>query len=378
MRLAVVLDDFTPARGGAERYLAELAERLVARGHEVRVYCRRHAEPPRGVTCVVVAAGGLTRVARERRFAAAACARAREEGCAPLLGIRHAPAVDLYQPHGGSWDASAAARRACDPRPWRRAWRGFAQRWSPRHRHFRAVERALLQRPDVVTLAVSERVRDDLAAIVPAARERTVVVPPAIDVERFAALARARADRPRAARGATLLFVAHDFELKGLRHALAAFARSDAAARGARLEVAGRGDPAPYARLVAQLAIGAQVEFCGAPRDIAPLLAGADLLLHPTWFDPCALVCLEALAAGVPVVTTARNGAASAVAEAGGRVVALPSEHAELAAAIDALLAEGAAAEARAAAVGARFGWDESLRTLLPLLEAAAARRSAR
>ncbi len=380
MRLAIVVDDFTAARGGAERYLFELSARLVARGHPVRVYCMRHGEPPPGVTCVTIAAGGIRRIARERRFAAIACAMARADGCAPLLGIRHAPQVDVYQPHGGGWGASAAARRASDRWGWRRTLRAFVQRFSARHRYFLAVERELLERRDLLTIAVSERVRADLSAIVPAARDRIVVVPPAIDVARLAALAAQRdacSDRGAVPRGARLLFVAHDFELKGLRSGLAAFARSEAHRRGARLVVAGRGHVAPMQAVARRLGIAAQVDFAGAATSIDPWLARADLLLHPTWFDPCALVCLEALAAGVPVVTTACNGAAPHVEAAGGRVVDAPSSIAEIAAAIDGLLAEGDAARARAAMVGARFGWDDQIDTLLPLLNAAAAKRAA-
>jgi len=375
MELAIAIDRFEPRRGGAERYLAELAARLVARGWGVRVYCRDADEAPPGVVVVRVAAGGLTRVARERAFADAAVARARADGGAPLLAIRHVAAADLYQPHGGAWDASAAARLDADPSPWRRALRRAFQRISPRHRWFRAVERELLRRDGVAIVAVSELVRAQLIAVEPACAARITVLPPAIDVARFAAAAAAA---PRPARPPQLLFCSHDFELKGLAEAIAAFARSGARDAGAKLTVVGRGRPQRARHVAEALGVAAAVRFVGACDDFAALLGDADLLLHPTWFDPCALVCLEALAAGVPVVTTTRNGAAPLVAAAGGRVVERPDATAELAASIDALLAEGDAARARARAVGATLGWEAHLARLEPLLRGAAERRRAR
>ncbi|MSR45517.1 MAG: glycosyltransferase [Planctomycetes bacterium] len=378
MTLAIVIDRFDAQRGGAERYLAELATRLVQLGHRVRVYCVSHADVPTGVVVIPIAAGGTTRVARERRFATMAATRARADGCAPLLAIRHVPEATVYQPHGGAWAASAAARVDSDPSPLRKALRQLFHRASPRHRHFRAVEREILARADVTVLAVSDRVRADLLAIDPGADARIVVLAPAIDVARFQAVAAARAAARRSPRQpARLLFCGHDFVLKGLSHALSAFARCDARIQGAVLEVIGRGDPGPFKREAARLGITDRVAFRGASADLSDSLRAADLLLHPTWFDPCALVCLEALAAAVPVVTTERNGAASLVRAARGRVVRDPTAHAELAAAIDALLAD-ADAPAHAAAVGATLGWEAHLKRLLPLLVAAAARSDRR
>jgi UDP-glucose:(heptosyl)LPS alpha-1,3-glucosyltransferase len=43
--------------------------------------------------------------------------------------------------------------------------------------------------------------------------------------------------------------------------------------------------------------------------DAIPSYAAADVFIHPTWYDPCSLVTLEASASGLPVVTTRFNGA---------------------------------------------------------------------
>ncbi|MHC5012422.1 MAG: glycosyltransferase, partial [Planctomycetota bacterium] len=50
-------------------------------------------------------------------------------------------------------------------------------------------------------------------------------------------------------------------------------------------------------------------------------LAAADILVHPTWYDPCSLVCLEALAMGLPVLTTPANGVRELMGQRGGFAV---------------------------------------------------------
>jgi UDP-glucose:(heptosyl)LPS alpha-1,3-glucosyltransferase len=376
--VAIVHDRLDGSRGGAERYLEQLAARLVGAGHPVSVYGRSFGVMPAGVRPVRIAAPGLTRVARERRFAADAVAAARVDGAAVVLAARHVPGADIYQPHGGAWDAAVEARREATVSPMLRSLKAAWQRVSPRHRHFRAVERQLLARPDVLVLAVSDRVRDDLIRIEPEACARIVVLPPALEIGPLLALRSGRAEGARASepeRPSRILFCGNDFALKGLSDALAAFRRSDAAARGARLLVAGRGRPGRWQGEARSLGIASQVEWVGAVPDLGPLLARSDLLLHPTWFDPCALVCLEALAAGVAVVTTSRNGAAPWVLRAGGRVVARPDDRAELAASIDALLADPSS-PLPAAEVVAEFGWDAHLRRFVRLLASAGARKS--
>ena len=107
--------------------------------------------------------------------------------------------------------------------------------------------------------------------------------------------------------------------LKGLREALHGLAAFRAGQRGLCLLVAGRGRRAKYERLASRLGLPASVRperaplcsvrFLGERNDMERLLGASDVLVHPTWYDPCSLVVLEALGAGVPVITTRFNGA---------------------------------------------------------------------
>ena len=108
------------------------------------------------------------------------------------------------------------------------------------------------------------------------------------------------------------LFVGHNYWLKGLKPLLTALARRKErlARREARPPARlrrgeGRADPAdgPSARP------GGDGPLAGFVPDIRACYWSSDFFVSPTYYDPCSLVVLEALACGLPAITTACNGA---------------------------------------------------------------------
>jgi len=105
-----------------------------------------------------------------------------------------------------------------------------------------------------------------------------------------------------------LLIVAHNFRLKGVPMLLEAMARWPHPVP-ADLVVVGGAHPDRFARRARRLGIAERTRFVGAVEDTVPYYAAADVYVHPTFYDPCSLVVLEALASGLPVVTSRQNGA---------------------------------------------------------------------
>src|SRR5207247_38210 len=99
-----------------------------------------------------------------------------------------------------------------------------------------------------------------------------------------------------------------------------------------RLLVVGSPRLAGYRRLARRLGIEKQVRFLGPRKDVHHCFFAADFLVHPTFYDPCSLVVLEALACGLPVVTSRYNGASELLSpRRDGYVISDPHDHAELA-----------------------------------------------
>jgi UDP-glucose:(heptosyl)LPS alpha-1,3-glucosyltransferase len=95
-----------------------------------------------------------------------------------------------------------------------------------------------------------------------------------------------------------VLFLGSGWERKGLRFAIAAMAKLRD--RQMRLLVAGRGNERKYRTR--------SVTFLGEIEDVRLPLAAGDIFILPTVYDPFSNASLEAMAAGLPVITTRANG----------------------------------------------------------------------
>jgi UDP-glucose:(heptosyl)LPS alpha-1,3-glucosyltransferase len=103
-----------------------------------------------------------------------------------------------------------------------------------------------------------------------------------------------------------LLFAGSGWERKGLLFAIEAMALCKN--REMRLLVAGRGDPRAYKTTRMRFWREDPVQFLGEVADLVPVYAAADIFILPTIYDPFSNACLEALASGLPVITTRSNG----------------------------------------------------------------------
>jgi glycosyltransferase involved in cell wall biosynthesis len=169
-------------------------------------------------------------------------------------------------------------------------------------------------------VAVSRRIRRDLVTRHGVPDSRITVIPNGVDTARFAP-DRAGVGRDEVRRrlgiadGLLLLGAAHNLRLKGMDNAIRALSllRASAMKPEPHLAIAG-GAPDPFWRALAtRLGVADRVHFLGQVDDMVPLYGAADVYVHPTRWDACSLSTIEAGAAGLPVITTAMNGAAELI-----------------------------------------------------------------
>jgi UDP-glucose:(heptosyl)LPS alpha-1,3-glucosyltransferase len=115
---------------------------------------------------------------------------------------------------------------------------------------------------------------------------------------------------PRESKGVILLFVGTGFERKGLGFCMGALQHLPA---NVRLRIAGKGNVERYRSIARQYHLDPRVEFLGTEQEISRVYRDADLLVHPAIYEPFANVCLEALASGLPVITSRINGASEII-----------------------------------------------------------------
>src|SRR5207253_8761017 len=149
---------------------------------------------------------------------------------------------------------------------------------------------------------------------------------------------------------------------------------------GFRLLVAGNPRTQKYERLARRLGIADRVQFLGPRRDMLYGYFAADFLVHPTFYDPCSLVVLEALACGLPVITSRYNGAAELLSPPrDGYVVYDPHDHQQLADCMAQVLDSSHRAACARAARQAALAWtfEAHYQELMHVLGEAAARKRA-
>ncbi|MBE9049035.1 glycosyltransferase family 4 protein [Nostocales cyanobacterium LEGE 11386] len=87
------------------------------------------------------------------------------------------------------------------------------------------------------------------------------------------------------------------------------------------LAVAGNTEGSPYVQLAASLGLHERVHFLGLRSDVPELMKAVDFLVFPSRYEPFGLVVIEAMAAGLPVITAISTGAADLVTPESGIVL---------------------------------------------------------
>jgi glycosyltransferase involved in cell wall biosynthesis len=106
---------------------------------------------------------------------------------------------------------------------------------------------------------------------------------------------------------------------------------------GLHLAVAGQTDGSPFPALAEQLGVADRTHFLGFRADMPILMQAADVFVFPSRYEACSLVLLEAMSAGLPVITAQTAGGAELISSDAGVVLPDPDDATALAAALNQL-----------------------------------------
>jgi UDP-glucose:(heptosyl)LPS alpha-1,3-glucosyltransferase len=392
MKIAFCYESVLPARGGCETYIAGLARRLAVDGHEVHLYaCRWDAAAlPANLRYHKVEIARHPRFLRPWYFSAACRRHLADAQHEVTVGFDKISGLDVLYPQGGLHAACADYNLLKYRSPLIRETIRLLKWIDPAHHSFLALERAQYRvggpgreghRPLVV--AISEMVRQHFVHYYHFAPADLRVVRIATNPERFQ-----ETDRPRRRAEwrdrwgfgpdhVVALFAGLNYRLKGLEPLLSALGRLPASSP-LRLVVAGKPDTQPFERLAQRLGIGEKVRFIGYCHDIRNCYFAADLFVHPTFYDPCSNVVVEAMACGLPVITSRYNGASEMLhPPREGYVIDDPHDHAHLAWCLDQLVdpARRSACASAARRTASQWTFEHHYREMLTVFAEAAQRR---
>ena len=304
MKLLIIARPFV-FHGGVEQATAGLVAALVEHGYEVHLLSPRGQAPMRGVKLHTLPLPPLPSAARVLALAMSARLAVARGNWDVVQSHERTLRQDVYRAGEGCHRAYLASED-------RGRTRGLY------HRIVLALERRVFARtPQIV--AIAQVGRREIEALYGVSPGRLAVVYNGVDLVRFhpanrsryRAGARAEAGLPSGA--FTALFVGSGFARKGLATAIEAFAAFRDGE--SRLVVVGKGDRRPYQALAARSGVGERVVWLGARSDLERWYAAADIVVLPSRYEPFGNVHLEALAAGLPVVASARAGGAEIIAD---------------------------------------------------------------
>lgn len=159
-------------------------------------------------------------------------------------------------------------------------------------------------------VAISERVRKDLKKYYNVPDDRIVTIPNGINLSRFNPNNSQSRAEVRLSFGIPqdvplVLFVGGRYRIKGLKFAIKALAEMETKAF---LLVVGDDTVTPFKRLAEELGVSERVIFAGGRSDLPRIYPAADAFVLPTLYETFALVCLEAMASGLPVLASPVGG----------------------------------------------------------------------
>lgn len=239
-----------------------------------------------------------------------------------VIGFNKMSGLDFYYAADPCFAATLAQRTG-----------SIFYRWLPRYRYFLRTE-AEMCAVDSKThlLLITPQAVKDFKTYYQMEDERLHFLPPGISRDRcWQADSPQRRKIMRERLGISpaqklVLMLGSSFKTKGVDRSIQAIAALPSALRAqTTLLVVGKSNPDPYIRLARQLGVHNQVEFILGSDEVPDLLFAADLFLHPAYLENAGMAILEAIVAGLPVLTTANCGYAFYVTQANaGEVLAMP------------------------------------------------------
>lgn len=344
LSIALVRQRYTQD-GGAERFVARALEAF--QREDVRAtLITREWQGGAGFDVLTCNPFHIGRTWRDWSFARAVCRTLKQHRFDLVQTHERIACCDLYRAGDGvhsEWLAQLQRVRGPLGR--------FGLRINPYHRYTRAAERRLFTAPTLRAVICNSRmVQQEIVDHFGTSREKLRIIYSGVDTAAYhpdlkhhRQAVRERLAIPAAA--PLFLFVGSGFERKGVAAALAALALVPG---DTHLLIVGRDrHEGRYRRLARKLGVSERVQFAGSQPDVKPYYGAADALVLPTLYDPFPNVALEAMAAGLPVVTSTKSGAAEIIENGRDGFVCDALDTAGLAAAMDQL---------RAGNVSARMG----------------------
>lgn len=309
MKLAFIKKRFS-IHGGAERYLQTLIQHLKNAGHEIHIFSHQWSEEE-GVIFHKVNILPFTSFLSAITFNENVATAIKREKVDCVISLERTTCQDIYRAGEGCHAEWLKIRSVIEP-----FYKNLSFKINPLHIALLNIEKELFSKTRLI-IANSKMVKDQIIKHYAVPEERIAIIYNGVDLKRFSPENKykwregVRNSLNISEDSKLLLFVGSGFERKGLKtliHAIP-FVKGD----NIKVLIIGKGDTGKYMALAERLGVSDKIMFLGTQKEIEKFYASSDLFVLPTLYDPFSNATLEAMASGIPVITTRNNGVAELI-----------------------------------------------------------------
>lgn len=338
MKIALNIYKYLPTKGGGEGYLANFANQLAERGHEVHIYASKWESNNNKIRYHTISAIRYPKFLKEVSFVINSYNSMAKSEYDIVHVVGRALGMNIFNPHCGVEKAWLKQNFLSINCPVFRVLKHIADFFSLRQNFILWLDRKQYRGKGVSRIiAISDMIKNDIVKYHNIDPQKIDVVYNGVDLQRFNPENKKKyrtAVRRKLALGENfvVLYISNNFRLKGLLTLIKSLGELKKSRKDFKALVVGRGNVTPYRKLAKRLDCLENLIFLGHINEIEKYYAASDLYVHPTFYDSCSLVVTESLASGLPVITTIYDGA-SGVMEDGreGFVMRDPKDHRALA-----------------------------------------------
>jgi len=319
MKIALNIYKYLPTKGGGEGYLANFANHLAERGHEVHIFASEWESNNNKIHYHTIPVIRYPKFLKDVSFVINSYNYMAKNDYDIVQVVGRALGMNVFNPHCGvekAWLKQDILSVSCSfYRFLKRITRYFSLRqnfilWLDRKQYTsKGISRII---------AISDMIKNDIIKYHNIDPQKIKVVYNGVDLQRFTPDNRNRyrkAIRERLSLGEefVILYVSNNFRLKGLFTLIKSLGELKKSHKDFKALIIGRGRDASYRKLAGRLNCLGNLIFLGHVNEIEKYYAASDLYVHPTFYDSCSLVVTEALASGLPVITTRYDGASGVI-----------------------------------------------------------------
>jgi UDP-glucose:(heptosyl)LPS alpha-1,3-glucosyltransferase len=340
-KIALAMEKFSRYAGGAESYAVALASTLIEKGWDVHLYGEAwDNEPKEAVFHKIYIPKYLPAWFKLLLFAWKHKIMVRHEPYDVIMGFGNTIYMNVYQSHGGVHQFSTARKVYSEKNVFLRIIKRVFILLSIKYWTRAWIEAAPFRlKPRPIIIAIANMIKDDMELFFHTKPGEIEIIYNGVDTNRYNQTLRSRLrGNLRKQWGVNkndtvFLFVSYDLKKKGIEPLVEAAANLKKSGGGDfKIVVVGGKPYHSLEKIIAKLDIKDKLVFTGRVKSTEEVYANSDVFVLPTYYDACSLVVIEAMASGLPAITTIYNGAAGIIDDGkNGYIIPHPPNSSELA-----------------------------------------------